>query len=64
MTPKCDQQPLQALGHDLVVYSEIPDQKDVASIEEDMDRLTAWGSTRGIMLHPDKCEAIIIIRKC
>ena len=49
---------------DLVVYSEIRDQADVARLQKDMDRLTAWDSTWVMKFHPDKCETIIITRKC
>ena len=61
--PKHDEQPLQGLPNDLVVYRAIRDQTDVARLQEDMDRLVAWENKWGMKIHPDKCETTIITRK-
>ena len=48
----------QAFADNLVVYCDSKSETDVATLQEDMNRLVDWETTWGMKFHPDKTRAI------
>ena len=48
---------------DSIVYKEIIDMRDCASLQEDLDRLHKWETDWGMSFNPSKCNTMSISRK-